>query len=408
MFSNVRWRIALWFIGLSTAAYVIPSALAMIMFYVSLTGAIDRDLDVFMASFGHAIDVADGKPVLRDWARIVETDPKHSFVAYQLFDRNGNLLETHEPKGIPILIRKGNEVSANGLTMRTKLTALREGSDTIGYLQVQLPTKSRDDAVRELALITLFVAPVVLLGLGWSSYLVSEKATVQIKQTLATLRQFIADASHELYTPLTIVQAANETLSKDANVARWGGSELEISENALERMERMIEDLMLLSTVDVPISAEDRKIVALTPLLENIINQFRPKFELKNVALTYSAITEGVVFGDAAELERVFANLLENSWRYTAPTGKVAVRLSQEKNSIKIEVSDNGVGIPKESLPNIFDRFYRVDSSRSRSSGGAGLGLSIAKAIVQSHSGSIEVTSEPGSGSTFSILLPLK
>jgi hypothetical protein len=195
MFSNIRWRIALWFIGLSTAAYIVPTGLALVMFYSSLTAAIDHDLDVFMASFGHAIEVIDGKPVFRNWARVVQTHPAHSLVTYQLFDRNGKLLDEHFPPGIPTLFRNRHEVTHNGLSMRIGMTALKEGQATIGYLQVQLPTKSRDDAMRELAIITAMVAPVVLFGLGWSSYLVSEKATAQIRQTNAMLRRFIADAA---------------------------------------------------------------------------------------------------------------------------------------------------------------------------------------------------------------------
>src|ERR1700733_10927079 len=119
MFNNVQWRIALWFIGLSTAVYIIPTALAMVLFYMNLTATIDGELKVFMASFGHAINVSDGKPVLRNWARTVETDPAHSLVSYQLFDREGKFLEAHGQQAIAILFKEKHELFNNGICMRT-------------------------------------------------------------------------------------------------------------------------------------------------------------------------------------------------------------------------------------------------------------------------------------------------
>jgi len=408
MFSNVRWRIALWFVGLSTGAYVIPTGLAMVMFYASLTNAIDGELNGFMASFGHAIKVVDGKPVLRDWARIVQTTPARSLVSYQLFDRNGQLLEAHFPPGIPTLFKRDTEVTSNGVTMRTRMTELREENKVVGYLQVQLPTKSRDDAMRELAFITALVAPAVLLGLGWSSYLVSEKATVQIRRTLATLRQFIADASHELYTPLSIVQAANESLARLVAPTGVGTTEFEASESALERMEKMLEDLMLLSTMEAPEPGAARQNIELQALLEGLAGEFRPKFEQKGVALGLALDGAVTTKGDRSALERMLANLIENAWRYTNPNGRVDVYLTRTAHHARIAVTDTGIGIPKSNLPNIFDRFYRVDASRSRSSGGAGLGLSIALAIAHAHGGDIEVESESGQGSSFNVTLPLE
>jgi two-component system OmpR family sensor kinase len=403
MFGNVRWRIALWFVGLSTAAYVIPTGLALWMFYISLTAGIDRELMVFMGSFGHAIKVVNGKPVLRDWARIVETSPAHSLVSYQLFDRDGKLLEAHFPPGIPTLFKTETEVSEGGQTMRTKMTPLTDDGKLVGYLQVQMPTKTRDDAVSSLAFITAIVAPVVLFGLGWSSYLVSEKATVPIRQALEKLRQFIADAGHELYTPLGIVQAANESLSRVAGPA--GAVDAEICESALERMEKMLEDLMLLSTMDA--TGKNQEVVNLAELLDGIVNEFGPKFERKGVLLSLAMASKGSTRGDSIALIRMFSNIIENALRYTEPGGQVNVALAKDAHKLVITVSDTGIGIPKECIPKIFDRFYRVDVSRSRSSGGSGLGLAIALAIAEAHEGSMEVESELGSGSRFSIHLPL-
>jgi signal transduction histidine kinase len=406
MFNNVQWRIALWFIGLSTAVYIIPTALAMVLFYMNLTATIDGELKVFMASFGHAINVDEGKPVLRDWARTVETDPAHSLVSYQLFDREGKFLEAHGQPAIAVLFKEKHEVFNNGICMRTRMTALKEGDKTIGYLQTQLPTKPRDDAVRELALVMAIFAPVVLLGLGWSSYLVSEKATISIRQTNAMLRQFVADASHELHTPLSIVRAAHESLEREVKPLGVGESEFEITESTLERMENMLEDLMLLSSMENPELTASSEIILLGGLLQDIVNEFRPKFQRKEVPLSLTIEADGKIRCDPAAVHRMIANIIENSLRYTNPGGHVEIQLSKTSHMMRISVSDNGIGIPEESVAKIFDRFYRVDASRSRSLGGSGLGLPIAMAIAQGHGGAIEVQSVLGSGSTFCIILP--
>lgn len=407
MLSNVRWRIALWFIGLSTAAYIVPTALALFIFYVSLTASIDRELDGFIASFGHAITVIEGKPVLRDWARIVQTNPAHSLVTYQLFDRDGNLLEAHFPPGIPKLFRNVSEVRSGRMTMRTRMTPLNTDGQTVGYLQVQLPTNARDDAIKQLALIIVVISPVVLIGLGLSSYLVSEKATLQTRRTLSMLRQFVADASHELYTPLSIVQAAHESLARVVDPGGTGATEFEISESALERMEHMLDDLMLLSTMETPDRKQNLQSLDLGLLLQDVIGEFRTKFDHKSVSLSSAIAQPMEIQGDRPALHRLFANLIENAWRYTSTGGNVAIECAIDGNTARVTVSDNGIGIPAESLPHVFDRFYRVDSSRSRSSGGSGLGLAIAVAIAQAHGGAIQVASEQGKGSKFKVILPI-
>jgi signal transduction histidine kinase len=406
MFSNVRWRIAVWFISLSAAVYIVPTGLAMMLFYADLTRAIDAELNVFMASFGHAISVVNGKPVLRDWIRTVETNPPHSLVNYQLFDKDETLLEQHGEPGISKLFKDRKEVTSGSLTVRTLWTPIRENNETVGYLQVQLPTKPRDEAVKELALITSIIGPIVLLGLGFSSYLVAEKASDSIIKTNLMLRRFIADASHELYTPLSIVMAANESIVRTCEPLGLETGDFEIAESALNRMEKMLEDLMVLSTTEAPAKPVLQETVALDGLLEDVVVEFQPKFHKKDIVLSLVRDSGGTVCGDALAIHRMFSNIIENALRYTEPGGKVVVRVSSEAHQLKTTVIDSGIGIPIESLPHIFDRFYRVDTSRSRQSGGSGLGLAIALAITEMHGGSIAATSTVGVGTTFTITLP--
>lgn len=398
---RVNWNIAFWFLGLSTAVYLIPTGLALFFFYTSLTSSIDQELERFIASFGHAIDVMQGEPTFREWVRTVQTSPAHSKITYQLFDEHEILIEEHYPPGIPVLVKDRYEISSNGLAMRTRMTPLKKGNELVGYLQVQLPTKSRDEAVRQLAMITAIFAPLVLLGLSATSYLVAEKATKPIRKTLSLLRQFVADASHELYTPLSTVKAAVEILERQMNEP-----ELEIIETTLERMEMMLEDLTLLSRMETPQIDWRKQKIDLSVMIADIVEQFSPKFKLKGVHLAVSIKSTNFIFGNHESLRRMIENIVENAWRYTDSGGTVTVLLECKSYEHCISIADTGIGIPAESLSLIFDRFYRIDYSRSRSSGGSGLGLAIAKAIAEAHGGGIKAISSLGKGTTFIIKLP--
>ncbi len=163
---------------------------------------------------------------------------------------------------------------------------------------------------------------------------------------------------------------------------------------------------MLLSTIENPVPHQFEP-VSLKILLESVVREFGPKFSQKEVTLQAHLPEEVRTVGDSHSLERMISNLLENALRYTEKNGKVAVNLRNDGNKLEVVIEDTGIGIPPESLTKIFDRFYRVDSSRSRRSGGVGLGLAIAKAIAQAHHGQILVESTVGTGSRFIVVLPL-
>jgi signal transduction histidine kinase len=405
MFANVRWRIALWFVALSTLFYILPTLLSCFLFYFSLTSALDRELRVIASSFGHAIELDGDKPKFRDWARIVQTDPNRALVTIQLFDKSEHLIEHYGRPGIPILATNKSELHWHDLTMRTCTSPLTKDGKVLGFLQIQLPVEHRDDAVKRFVFVMLSVAPVVLLGLAWSSYLVSEKATRSILQNNALLRQFLADAGHELNTPLSIIQAATE--SEEKKLARQGIETPGLSTvmHTTERMAKIIEDLMLLSSMEEH-KGEETQNIDVAVLMNDLVAEFDAKFVQKGVKLDSQPASGLTVCGDTGALERMLANLIENALKYTNEGGSVVLRASQDGAYVRFTVEDTGPGIPEDSLEKIFDRFYRVDNSRSRSSGGIGLGLAIAKAIALAHGGNIDVRSTLGKGSVFSVTIP--
>ena len=220
-------------------------------------------------------------------------------------------------------------------------------------------------------------------------------------------QQFTADASHELRTPIAILRSHVElALSRPRTVEEYRQT-LETCLRAANRMSTLVQGLLLLARNDTGQSDESYRKLAMAPLLEECVELFRPIVDTKEVQLTLDVIP-CFVRGNADSLIQVVSNLLSNAVHHTPPGGAVFVSLSVRDNDVRVAVRDTGVGIPPEFQSHIFERFYRVDKSRARASGGFGLGLAICKSIIDSHRGQIGFESEPGKGTTFWIHLPLK
>jgi two-component system phosphate regulon sensor histidine kinase PhoR len=175
----------------------------------------------------------------------------------------------------------------------------------------------------------------------------------------------------------------------------------------VERMTKLADNLLLVSREDAKVVGGSYSPISLDELVREVAGHMKAVADESGIALSIGAIPTTVVEGDADSLRQVFFNLLDNAVKYTRPGGSVTVRGRLDNQEGVVEVADTGIGIPAESLPRIFDRFYRVDKSRSREMGGTGLGLSICKALVETHGGRIEAESVLGEGSTFRVVLPL-
>jgi len=219
-------------------------------------------------------------------------------------------------------------------------------------------------------------------------------------------RQFIADASHELRTPLAVVQGeATLALKKERNIEEYQKS-LETISQETERLSSTLKRLLFLAR-DESIKQLEFEEVNLKGLLAEVASDIEMLCEEKTLHFQLHVQDNLIIKGDEVSLRELFLNLLDNAIRYTPQGGDVSLTLGRKGNNAYVAVKDTGAGIPEEHLKHIFKRFYRVDKSRSRSEGGAGLGLSICQRIVEFHYGTIEVESKVGEGSTFSVLLPL-
>ena len=223
-------------------------------------------------------------------------------------------------------------------------------------------------------------------------------------------RLFVSNVSHELRTPLTSVKSYLEALDEGALSEPVAPDFIKVSLDETNRMMRMVTDLLHISRIDNATSHLDVELINFTAFITFILNRFdkiRAQDEEKKYEIVRDyPITSVWIEIDTDKMTQVIDNILNNAIKYSPDGGKITVSMKTTDDQMILSISDQGLGIPKEDLPKIFDRFYRVDKARSRAQGGTGLGLAIAKEIVKQHNGFIWAKSEYGKGSTFTIVLP--
>ncbi len=264
-----------------------------------------------------------------------------------------------------------------------------EGPNTARFLQVNaLALRDRD-------------------GKGDGALLVFHDVS-RLRQLEAIRQEFVANVSHELRTPLSLIKGAVETLLD-------GGKEdpltlgrfLDIIDRHTERLTLLINDLLLLSTLE---SGRIRLVLEPVPLraaAQEVMDDFNERARARGVTLVNDIPAPIVGKADPDRLRQVLANLIDNAIKYGRPDGRMAVSArALSPGWIEVAVADDGSGIPAEAQPRIFERFYRVDKARSRDQGGTGLGLAIVKHVVQAHGGDVRIVSAPGEGTTFFFTLP--
>ncbi|HEY9733232.1 MAG TPA: HAMP domain-containing sensor histidine kinase [Drouetiella sp.] len=408
MFSSLRWRLTFWFICLTTVVYALSTFCAIGLFHAGLSALIKEEVEALVSEIVPAIDLRSGTPTLHEWASTFRKHPFKSLPTIQIFDHDGKVIEEHGPAGIPELYKHEGEVQVNNHAFFVHSTPLIYESHVIGYLQVELSLMHRDQTTMQFAITMASVAPFLLFALGLAGYLFSSKAAQPLEDSLLILRRFMTDAGHELSTPITIIQANAEAMEVDIEHNEAAENRLAVISRASERMGKLVQDLMLLSKMESPQLETKRVPLDFDKLVKNILEEFDELFKAKGVELQGTSIQTAPIYGDPESLKRLVTNLLQNALRYTESGGAVSITVESTPRYAKLKVADTGIGIPAESLPLIFDRFYRVDKSRSRQAGGVGLGLSIVKAIVDAHKGKMEVQSKVDVGTTFSIVLPMR
>jgi signal transduction histidine kinase len=240
-----------------------------------------------------------------------------------------------------------------------------------------------------------------------------DAALSQLDGAFQQTRRFNADASHELRTPLTVIRGEAEVALRAARSPGEYENVLRLIQDETERMSRIIEQLMMLARADAGELRLERRPIPLDDIVREVMHRAEVLAQARRIRLTAEALEPALLEGDEDRLHQLVLNLLDNAIKYTPEGGEVRVRLSVRRDETalhlaeaQLEIEDTGIGIAESDLPHVFDRFYRVDKSRSRAQGGTGLGLAICRWIAEAHGGRIEVRSRPGEGSSFTVVLP--
>lgn len=275
---------------------------------------------------------------------------------------------------------------------------------------VRHPVFAEFFAARDYSLTVQFPAPVneqLMLAVrivpyGGDRLLLVARDVTPVFRLDQVRRDFIANVSHELRTPLTVIGGFLETMSEDDDECnrRWGRS-LYLMKQQADRMQRLVGDLLLLSRLEMEKGRYHREMVNVAALLASIREEASALSGERRHAIHLDADPVLQLRGSGEELRSAFSNLVFNAVRYTPDGGDIHIRWYADDAGAHFEVRDTGVGIAAEHIPRLTERFYRVDTGRSRESGGTGLGLAIVKHVLNRHEGQLHIESEPGKGSTF-------
>ncbi|MEM6251581.1 MAG: two-component system sensor histidine kinase RppB [Cyanobacteria bacterium P01_D01_bin.156] len=334
----------------------------------------------------------------------------------------GELLATAgaRPQGIPVTIPTATWQTVWDDSNQHYHQVALELSPTIGptaqapeswaYLVVGRSFQDFDQylaSVRWRILLGLLLALALVAPASWW---LATLAMRPIYRSYSQIQQFTADAAHELRTPLAAIRATVESVLRLPHLSEADAQDtLGVIHRQNQRLSNLVSNLLLLSKLDIQAYPTKQAPCNLVDLIHDIAEEMAAFALQKKIALDIDVQTDAVVtvLGDEENLYRLLLNLVNNALTYTPEGGRVTLTLQQQQQQALILVTDTGVGIAPEDQAKIFDRFYRVDTARSRQTGNSGLGLAIATAIAQAHKGTITVSSQPGQGSTFTVSLPI-
>lgn len=252
----------------------------------------------------------------------------------------------------------------------------------------------------------LIGAAAIALSTSLGGWYVATNVVEGMRSRLQSVRQFLQEAGHELATPVSILRSRIQVMERQSSERESENNDLEVLSDSTRRLSVLIDDMRTLARAEAPRSATNLSLINLGELVRSVAAQMKDACDLRAMEITLQIGTPATIIGEHEAIERMVSNLLSNAIRYGRNGGKVSVNIKPEKDRLFLTVEDDGVGISPEALPKVFDRFYRAAPDKEAQSTSSGLGLAIVKAIVEGHSGQIDVESNPGANTRFTVELP--
>lgn len=404
MIQCLRLKLTFLFLVSFLLIYGLGGAAGLAVFYSGLSALLDEEIADLSSEIFPAIEFKSNTPSLKNWASNAIQEHLSFPAGIQIFNQKKQLLESYGLSGKSLLkgefsiLNKGQPE-----TLRSSYEQLKNDGKLAGYLQIQVETDTRDDALKQCGLAMLLILPFLAVAVAFTGYFFSGLAIKPVEKSIKVLQTFVADAGHEFITPVSVVEASIQTLEETLKDHGIGLEILSIITRASARMKELASNLIFLAKLDNPAAEMRMEAININEIIEPALEEVLEIARSKGIELNCSNIPDLNVHGSLDALKIMVSNLVSNAIKFTEAGGKVQVTVAQEGHRVSISVEDTGIGIPQASIEHIFDRFYRVDQSRSRAAGGSGLGLAIVKAILDVHKAQIDVQSTLGKGSKFTV-----